>query len=89
MSYELGKIIGKKVLEIKGFETDRRKKRIRPQYILFDDGKTYLILEDQDTHDYHDCDYSARTIEIRQDLLTWNIIHENEDKASPHANIDI
>ena len=33
-------------------------------YILFNDGKTYIELEEQDYHAYHDCSMNAREIDI-------------------------
>lgn len=86
---EIQKIIGLEVVAIKGIRTDMRKKiNFRPQYIMFDDEKTYIELDEQDCFTYHDCDYSAKTIHVLQDEVTWNRIMENE-KHYPDADLDI
>lgn len=41
------------------------------QIILLNDGKTYIELEEQDYHSFHDCASSARHIQVRQDALIW------------------
>lgn len=41
------------------------------EIILFDDGQTYLTLEEQDYYSYHDCAPSARHLEVRQDKEQW------------------
>ena len=59
--FDLAKIIGLKVLAIKG-KYNAKGKNIGPKYILFDDGKTYIELDEQDYYTYHDCSSSARHI---------------------------
>jgi hypothetical protein len=81
--------VGLKVLAIKGYRDDmRRKKGFTPEYILFDDGQTYIMLEDQDYHAYHDCDSWARRIEVRRDETQWGIFNEDE-KHYPDADLDL
>lgn len=70
-------IIGLKVVDIRGFRTDRRIKHIEPQFILFSDRKTYLVLEEQDSYTYHDCDTSARTLEFIQNEKCWIDIYKD------------
>lgn len=83
---ELNKILNLKVVAIKGFELDRRiTKRIEPRYILFDDGKTYIELEEQDYHTYHDCSTCARVLNTVSNEDTWKMILD----GYPDANIDI
>jgi hypothetical protein len=80
--------IGKKIVAIKGWTSDRRKKKIiEPSYVLFDDEETYLELEDQDYHTYHDCDSSAKTIEVRKDNRIWKLIFDNESGNYPDATV--
>ena len=86
---EFLKLIGLKVVAVKGFRTDmRRKKHFSPQYILFDDGKTYIELEDQDYITYHDCATSAKHISIMQSEASWKIMMEFSDRY-PDADTDI
>ena len=79
---ELKEIIGKKVVAIKGNNSRWNDKRIKhpkiePGYILFDDGETYIELEEQDYYCYHDCSLSARQIIVWQDKERWNNIMTN------------
>ena len=51
--------------------------------ILFDDGKTYIHLEEQDYYSYHDCSISARLINVVEDQKQWDIYNEfNPDARS-------
>jgi len=88
--FDMGKIIGKKVICIKGIRTDMRtsKKRITPEYILFDDGRTYITLEDQDCYTWHDYDNFAKLIEINVNENRWNTII-NDDEHYPPATMDL
>jgi len=80
--FEMGILIGKTVLAIKGSKNTRR--RVFPEYILFDDKKTYIQLEEQDYYTYHDCSGSARTPYINQDKEQWKYL-----LTLPDANEDI
>lgn len=87
--FTMGKIIGKKVVCIKGIRTDKRTstKYVEPVYILFDDGKTFIRFEDQDLC-YHDCACSAKHINVEIDENKWgNLI--SDDDSYPHATMDI
>jgi len=80
-------IIGKKVLTVRSFRTDRRKKcNLRPEYILFDDKETYIELIEQDYYTYHDCSASARHICVHKDKSVWKKIFDNENDYYPKAN---
>jgi hypothetical protein len=70
MKLELAKIIGLKVVAIKA---EKEGKEVA--YILFDDGKTYLHLIEQDMN-YHDCSLSARLVNLRFDEEIWKFIME-------------
>ena len=86
---DIEKIIGLKVVAIKGYRYDMRKKRnFSPQYIVFDDEKTFIELEDQDYFTYHDADSSAKTISINQDARFWKVLMSDE-KCYPDADEDI
>ncbi len=89
---ELKKIIGKKVVAIKGYnsrQNDRRVKypKIKPDYILFDDGETYIELEEQDYFSYHDCSITARQIIVWKDKERWNNIMTNPFYGDSTENI--
>jgi hypothetical protein len=73
------KILGKTVLCFRGFM--KRDGKVSLSYILFDDHKTYLQLEEQDRYDYHDCNSSARVIEVREDASMWKALF---DKVAPY-----
>jgi hypothetical protein len=77
---EFNQIIGLKIMAIKSHRTDmRRKKGFRPEYILFDNGRTYIELEEQDYYTYHDCDSLARRQRIYQDARMWKILMTDKD----------
>lgn len=83
-------ISGLTILEVRGYETDQRKKKwIEPRYILFDDCKTYIELEDQDYHTYHDYSASAKHINVIESEDMWCVMHDNLDGRYPIANADI
>ena len=87
--FQLGKIIGKKIVAIRAFQSDRRKKTgLIPTYILFDDKETVLELMEQDYYDYHDCNSSARQIMVHTDVRFRKIIFDNIDGVYPDANFD-
>lgn len=88
--YELRKIIGLKVVVIKAYQSDRRKKTgLEPEFILFDDEITYIKLSEQDYYCFHDCSYSARNIYVLSDARMWKIIFDNVDGVYPNANYDL
>lgn len=86
-------IIGKRILTIRGFNTDRKlfktkKQYFEERYILFDDKKTILELDEQDYYSYHDCSTSARILRVKQDKKEWERIFK--DKVNyPVANTEI
>lgn len=87
---EIEKIIGLKVVAIKTFRRDKRRKRdLSPDYILFDDGQTFIEIEDQDYYTYHDCDSGAKRLSIRQDIDLWQQMIKNADGSFPDSNTDI
>jgi hypothetical protein len=82
------RIIGLTVVAIKG-EYNSKGKYIEPKYILFNDGKTYIDMEDQDYIAYHDCASSAKHINIRvsgEDGYThenvWNLLMTYPDATT-------
>lgn len=82
--FNLNLIIGLKVHRIVGNVVGSKRvknPRIEPNYILFDDGETYIDLEEQDYFTYHDCSSSARIINTYKNKLYW----ENLNKL-PDAN---
>ena len=80
-------LIGKTIVAVKGFCTDRRRKKgLHPRYIMFDDGETYIELEDQDYYSYHDCDGTAKNITVHHNKRRWKFMVENENGYYPDAN---
>jgi len=85
---ELKKIIGKKVVAIKTYCDNKRKKQgFEPDYILFDDKKTLLKFEEQDYYSYHDCSLSARHIDVVEDPELWNLIMTSESYRDSDTDI--
>jgi hypothetical protein len=86
---DIEKIIGLKVVAIKGCRYDMRKKRnFSPHYIIFDDEKTFIELDDQDYYTYHDANSNAKTISITQNDIFWKLLMSDE-KRYPDADEDI
>jgi hypothetical protein len=86
----LDKILGKKIISIRGIGILKNlieKKYVTPVYILFDDNKTLIELEERD-REYHDCSMSARIINVRVDERFWKMIHDDLNNY-PVANTDI
>lgn len=95
--FTLGSIIGLKVITIRGIrgydygyirKLSKRKKNFKPDFILFDDKKTYIELEEQDYHSYHDCCESARSINVKQSKEFWKKIF-NDEYHFPIADMDV
>lgn len=88
----LRKILNKKVIAIRGFnskgKTVGKRTKISAQYILFDDRKTFIELETQDSYTYHDCSRYARDIKVCIDKKRWEDIY-NDRKYFPNATVDI
>lgn len=76
--FNLGKIIGLSVVAIKG-EFNAKGKNIEPKYILFSDGKTYIVLEEQDPYTHHDFASGARYLFIRGNYPTPEGVQTNEE----------
>ena len=77
------KLIGKRIKTIRGFRARRvawsqvKHPQVEPQYILFDDEKTLIKLEEQDYYTYHDCNSWARELWIKEDKEMWKRIYTN------------
>ncbi len=78
---ELKKIIGKKVHSVKGALENKKQKYVEAKYILFDDGETYIELEEQD-YSYHDCASYARILHVYNDKKVWNVINTTHPNAT-------
>ncbi len=68
-------LIGKEILAYRGFSGSL-------SFILFNDGASFLKLEEQDSYDYHDCSSSARLIEVMQNRVQWKDLL---DKKPPYT----
>lgn len=77
-------IIGKKVIALRGTKLDHRGTEVPVQYIMFDDGESYLELQEQDYYTYHDCDTMARQIYLQKDKKLWKLIMS--DKPDENGN---
>lgn len=81
-------LIGKKIVAVKARAyryantpmkaLKRQPKDKTPEFIMFDDGKTFLHFDDQDYHTHHDCDSSAKIVYIHQDKRRWEEIMTSE-----------
>jgi hypothetical protein len=87
-------IVGKKVVAIRGYNSrwnDKRVKhhRIEPEFILFDDGKTFIEFEEQDYYSFHDCSLLARLILVRKDKDKWNNIMNGKSYGDATENLSM
>ncbi len=81
MTFDFEGIIGKKVIALKCFSPDRRKKKnIKVQYIVFDDKETYIELNDPD---YPLIDKYAI---VFQDTQAWELLMN--DRQYKDSTID-
>ena len=68
---QIGALIGKTIYKIVGTKARKNSKWVTAEVILFDDRKTFLMLEEQDYRDYHDCSSGAREITVLQCKNLW------------------
>ena len=84
------KLIGKKIVAFRGLKQQRRGYNVKTaplSFILFDDNKTIIELNEQDAYDYHDCASSARLIDLREDANLWNRLFNKEDGFDEPDNL--
>ena len=74
---KLNDIIGRKIVAIRGPKTLKNAKTIQPAYIMFDDGETYIELEEQNYYAYHDCSCAAREIQTKQGKAQYDLIMDD------------
>lgn len=85
MLLSLEKIIGLQVVAVRGYKSRKNQiSHIKAEYICFSDKKTFIELNKQDYHQYHDCSYSAREFYVQQDAGAWMRIMN--DKTGVFAN---
>lgn len=71
-------ILGLTVYSMRGMKTRKNAKSAPINYILFDDGETFIELEEQDDYTYHDCSSYAREIHVHKDKERWEYINGDE-----------
>ena len=81
-------IKGKKILGVYGTKSRKNAKYITARFILFDDGKTFIQLVDQDCYSYHDYNTSAKSMIIIIDKDYHRRIRTMKD-IHGIANMDI
>jgi len=74
---DLNDLIKKTIISLRGSKRRKNQKDIELEYILFDDGETFIQLDEQDYYDYHDCSTRAREITIYKNSEIWKNIKEN------------
>jgi hypothetical protein len=67
-------LLGKRVLAFRGYKS----RVVKLEFILLDDGKTYLQFEEQDQYSYHDCSPSARQVYVYEDAECWQRLFKME-----------
>lgn len=66
-------VVGRRVAALRGYEPDLAAghTRVRLEFVLFDDGATFLELDRQDRYSYHDYDPRARVVGLVSDPARW------------------
>jgi len=67
-------LVGKKVVGLRGWSDEHGRTPLG--YILFDDGQTFIELDEQDRYAFHDCSSSARELTLRSDAKFWKEMYE-------------
>lgn len=80
-------IIGLKVQCIRGYKSRKNSARVEPAFIMFDDGKTYIELEEQDYFTYHDCSPCALELQVKRGAEYWKEIMDDEQFANATEDI--
>lgn len=83
---EKNKLIGLTIVAVKGYKNKdgRVKEPVDPSWIFFNDGKTFIKLEEQEYHDYHDSNPRARVIDLRENeedyklFITWQLLIDTD-----------
>lgn len=65
-------LVGKKITFLGCRKPKRKTDLMKIEYIFFDDGETFISLEDQDYYSYHDCDESAKVILLQKNKDLYN-----------------
>ncbi len=71
-------LLNKRVLAIRGVKVRKNAKTVSAKYILFDDEKTFIEIEEQDYHSYHDCDPLSKLYNVMENASIWQeIMNDN------------
>ena len=77
-------LIGKKVVALRGHKTSKYGRKCTPlEYVLFDDGETFILIEEQDQYEYHDCSPSARNVKAIKDKTQWERLMAKDGCEEP------
>ena len=69
------KILGKKIIAAKTYNSDkRRKKNFHAEYLLFDDEQTFIEIDDQDYYAFRNCDGNAKIFNIMENPEKWKTL---------------
>jgi len=74
-------IVGLKASAIRGFKKRKNQKHVEAVLIFFDDGETFIRLDEQDYYAYHDCDSYARSLMIIKDKVSYDNYFKNTAEA--------
>lgn len=91
MIVEFLKLMDKKVCAFRGMKDLRNEKYNKPtcvlEFILFDDGETYIEFNEQDPYNYHDFSGSARTIIVNINKHHWEMMFKKESGYDEPENL--
>jgi hypothetical protein len=78
---EFSSLLGKTIHAFRGRrckKTTYGKETCDFEFILLNDGETYIQLDEQDRYDYHDYSPSARHISVVSHKTLWEIMDKKE-----------
>lgn len=85
-------LIGKKIVALRGItgeKTKHEKIATTPlSFILFDDGKTFIELYEQDYYSYHDCNCYARLLDLKEDCKKWQTMFDKKKGYDEPTNLE-
>ena len=72
-------LIGKTIIALRGSKRYKKQKNVELEYILLNDNKTIICLDNQDYYSYHDCSSNAKEITIKISTELWQNIKNDND----------
>jgi hypothetical protein len=79
-------LIGKTIVGYRGYKM-KNSQSVDIMFILFNDNETILELREQDQYDYHDCNNSARVLNVSKNENLWTEMFNKEGIFAESTNV--